>query len=110
MTSIDDTRSNTHPGAAAWASSPLGDPRCDGRYGTGPTEFGKIADARPSAKRALLAAALACGVIGGATLGAVVFGGAPSAPFAVIPAGPVAHPVPTPAVVAPNAPAPHSGE
>jgi hypothetical protein len=69
MTGIYDTDPNTHTGAAR-ASRP-----------------------------ALLAAALVSAVIALATLGAVLFGDTPSPALGVALAGPVAHPIPPPAVV-----------
>ena len=69
MTGIYDTDPNSHTGAAR-ASSP-----------------------------AILAAALVSGLIAFATLGAVLFGGTPSPAVGVALAGPVAHPIPPPAVV-----------
>ena len=73
---IDDTDPNTHTLAAAWASSPLGQPEREVRYGfatVGPTEAVASDDPQPVAKRAILAAALASGVIGGAALGVMLF-------------------------------------
>jgi len=77
MTANYDTDPNTDTIAAAWASSPLGQPERDVRYGfatAGPTDSVITANGpKSSAKRALLAAALASGVIGGAAFGVMLF-------------------------------------
>ncbi|MCT7659431.1 hypothetical protein [Mycobacterium deserti] len=71
MTTSYDTESNIQTVAAAWASSPLGQPEDDARYGFGfagspprdQNERAAEADDPPRAvKHAVLAAALACGI------------------------------------------------
>lgn len=86
MTTTYDTDPNTKTVVAAWASSELGQPEREVRWGfttPEPTEY----EQRPPAKRAILAAALASGVIGGAVLGVTLFDfGDPSQPSVVTPA------------------------
>jgi len=90
MTTNFDTDPNTQTIAAAWASSPLGDPvsgPTDLWETTGPTEAVAPTDhPQPGAKRAILAAALASGVIGGAAFGVMLFDYTDSAqPTIVVP-------------------------
>jgi hypothetical protein len=74
MTTNYETDSSTQTIAAAWASSALGQPEREVRYGFAPGPDESATDDHPSdAKRAVLAAALACGVIGGASLGVMLF-------------------------------------
>ncbi|HET6732798.1 hypothetical protein [Mycobacterium sp.] len=113
MTTNFDTDSNTQTVAAAWApytqtiaaawsSSPLGQPEHEDRLGlatTGPTESVIPEEPQPSARRALLAAALASGVIGGAALGVMLFDFTESAqPTVVVPRSESGLPAPTSAL------------
>lgn len=88
MTTVYDTDPNTHTIAAAWSSSPLGDPE------TGPTELWESLDhaeecapaAKPTSivRHAALVAALACGIGAGAAFGLAVFDSTDSAPPTVV--------------------------
>lgn len=62
MTTSFDTDPNTQTVAAAWASSPLGQPEREVRYGFATAEPTESEDQKSPAKRAILAAALASGV------------------------------------------------
>jgi hypothetical protein len=75
MTTNFDTDSSTQTIAAAWASSPLGQPEREVRYGFAPTGTTESVTVKPTSdrKRAPLVAALASGVIAGATLGVMLF-------------------------------------
>jgi hypothetical protein len=75
VTTNFDTDSSTQTIAAAWASSPLGQPERGVRYGFAPTGTTESVTVKPTSdrKRALLVAALASGVIAGATLGVMLF-------------------------------------
>ncbi|RDH74866.1 hypothetical protein DVS77_29840 [Mycolicibacterium moriokaense] len=94
--------------AQAWSSSALGDIGGDVGYDEPTTAISERRDR--SASRAKLFAALAAGVIGGATLGAVLFGWAePAKPTAIVPdAGVSTSPLPSAATPpsGPQAPAP----
>jgi hypothetical protein len=103
MSTIDETDPNTQTIASAWASSPLGDPV------SGPTELWETDgpteavappdDQPPVAKRAILSAALASGVIGGAALGVMLFDYTDSAqPTVVVPRSESRLPGPPPAL------------
>ena len=104
-TAYYDTDPNTHTVAAAWASSPLGEPDGEVRYGFAATGAGEpdvaVHEPTPLATRAMLVAALVSGIVGGATLGAVLFGYAdPAQPTVVVPGSGAAQTVPSNAVVA----------
>jgi hypothetical protein len=73
MTTTYDADPNTQTIAAAWASSPLGQPEREVRYGFATAEPAESDEPKSPAKRAILAAALASGVIGGAVLGVALF-------------------------------------
>jgi hypothetical protein len=76
---------DTYTISAAWASSPLGEP--DDQIND---RFDAVDEPKSPTSRAALAAALAAGIIGGATLGAVLFGYAdPGRPTFVVPWGAV---------------------
>jgi hypothetical protein len=106
---------NTQTVASAWSSSPLGQPEREVRFGfatTGPTESVIPDDPQPSSRRALLAAALASGVIGGAALGVMLFDFTNSAqPTVVVPRSESGLPAPTSALptapLSDNAPSPN---
>lgn len=79
---------DTYTISAAWASSPLGEPddEISDRFET----IEAVGEPKPPTNRAALAAALAASIIGGATLGAVLFGYADSSqPTLVVPWGAV---------------------
>ncbi|WP_142392619.1 hypothetical protein [Mycobacterium sp. 3519A] len=98
MTATDP---NTATIAAAWASSELGQPEREVRYGFPPADPHIVQERRPQPKRAILAAALVAGVIGGAVLGVTLFDfGDSSQPPIVTPAHERA------VVVGPSIPAP----
>ena len=62
--------------ASAWSSSPLGQLDHEVRFGfaqTGPTETIADDEPRPDRKKAILAAALAAGVIAGSGIGVMLF-------------------------------------
>jgi len=72
MTTTDDTDPNTQTIAAAWASSPLGQPEREVRYGfatTRPTEPVTAFEVQPTAERVMIAAGLACGIAAAALVG-----------------------------------------
>jgi hypothetical protein len=103
--------------ASAWSSSPLGQLDHQVRFGfalTGPTETIADDDPRPGRKKAILAAALAAGVIAGSGIGVMLFDYSDSGQPTVVvprseghmPSPPVAPPTPAPPVVD-NAPAPN---
>ena len=70
--------------SAAWASSPLGEP--DDKINDSFEAIEAVDEPKSPTSRAALAAALAAGIIGGATLGAVLFGYAdPGQPSIVVP-------------------------
>jgi hypothetical protein len=88
MTTTYETDPNTQTIAAAWASSPLAQPEREVRYGfatAGPTESD---EPKSPAKRAILGAALASGVIGGAVLGVMLFDYTDSSQPTVVAPGP----------------------
>ena len=79
---------DTYTISAAWASSPLGEP--DDEISDSFEAIEAVDEPKPPTSRAALAAALAAGIIGGATLGAVLFGYAdPGQPSFVVPWGAV---------------------
>jgi hypothetical protein len=79
---------DTYTISAAWASSPLGEP--DDEISDGLETIEAVDEPKPPTNRAALAAALAAGIIGGATLGAVLFGYTePGQPTFVVPWGAV---------------------
>jgi hypothetical protein len=95
------TDTNTATIAAAWASSELGQPDREVRYGFPPADPPIVEEHRPQPKRAILAAALVAGVIGGAVLGVTLFDFGDSSP------SPIVTPAPERAVVVgPSIPAP----
>jgi hypothetical protein len=101
MTTTHEIDPNTATIAAAWASSELGQPEREVRYGLKPVDPAEFDEQKPPARRAILAAALASGVIGGAVLGVTLFDfGDSSTPTVVTPS--VDHAV----VVGPSIPAP----
>jgi hypothetical protein len=76
MTTTYDTDPNTHTIAAAWASSSLGQPDREVRYGfatTGSTDSVTASEEEPTARRVMVAAGLACGIAAGALLGVMLF-------------------------------------
>lgn len=86
MTTTYDTDPATATVAAAWASSDLGQPEREVRYGFATGDPAGSDEQVFPAKRAILAAALAAGVIGGAVLGVTLFDfGDSSAPTVVTP-------------------------
>lgn len=116
MTTNFDTDPNTQTVAAAWASSPLGQPEREARFGfapTGPTDVFADDEPRQDRKKAILAAALAAGVIAGSGIGVMLFDYTdPGQPIVVVPQSeghlpspPVAPPIPVRPTVD-NAPAP----
>jgi hypothetical protein len=75
MTTNLDTDPNTQTVAAAWASSPLGQPEREGRFGFAPagsTEAFADDEPRPDRKKAIVAAALTAGVIAGSGIGVML--------------------------------------
>ena len=75
---------DTYTISAAWASSPFGEP--DDEISDSFEAIEAVDEPKPPTSRAALAAALAAGVIGGATLGAMLFGYAdPGQPTVVVP-------------------------
>ena len=79
---------DTYTISAAWASSPLGEP--DDNINDSFEAIEAVDEPKSPTSRAALAAALAAGIIGGATLGAVLFGYAdPGQPSFVVPWGAV---------------------
>ena len=106
MTASYDTDPNTQTIAAAWASSELGQPEREVRYGfatTGPTESVTASEEEPTARRVMVAAGLACGVAAGALLGVMLFTYNDSSEPTVVAPGPAPqHAV----VVGPNTAAP----
>lgn len=87
MTTTYDPDPDTRTVAAAWASSELGQPEREVRYGFTTADPAESDKQKPPAKRAILAAALASGVIGGAVLGVTLFDfGDSSQPAVVTPA------------------------
>lgn len=117
MTTNFDTDPNTQTVAAAWASSPLGQPEREVRFGfapTGPTEAFADDEPRPDRKNAILAAALAAGVIAGSGIGVMLLDHTePGQPTVVVPrsegrlpSAPVAPPTES-RTVPDNAPAPN---
>jgi len=103
MTTTYDADPNTQTVAAAWASSPLGQPEREVRYGFAADMPVQSDEPKSPAKRAILAAALAAGVVGGAVLGVALFDfGDSSLPTVVEKAPAPGHAV----VVQPSIPAP----
>jgi len=101
MTTTHDTDPNTATIAAAWASSELGQPEREVRYGFPPADPPEFDEQKAPVRRAIVAAALASGVIGGATLGVTLFDfGDSSLPTVVTPTPDRA------VVVGPSMPAP----
>jgi hypothetical protein len=90
MTTTCDTDPNTQTIAAAWASSPLGQPDGEVRSGfatAGPTEPVTARADERSAKRVMVATGLACGIGAGALLGVMLFTSSDSSqPAVVVPA------------------------
>ena len=109
MTTTHDTDPNTATIAAAWASSELGQPEREVRYGFPPADPPEFDEQKAPVRRAIVAAALASGVIGGAVLGVTLFDfGDSSLPTVVTPTpdravvvGP-SIPPPAPAYVPPH--------
>jgi hypothetical protein len=110
MTTSYDTYPDTQTVAAAWASSQLGQPEREVRYGfaaTGPAESITTPGEEPTARRVMVAAGLACGVAAGALLGVMLFAGTsqptvvapgPAPQHAVVVGSSTAAPVPKPVV------------
>jgi hypothetical protein len=91
MTTSYDTDPNTQTIAAAWASSELGQPDGEVRYGfatTDPTESVTTSEEEPTARRVMVATGLACGIAAGALLGVVVFYATGSSQPTVVAPGP----------------------
>jgi len=89
MTTSYDPEPNTQTIAVAWASSPLGQPEREVRYGfatTGPTEPATAFEVQPTAERVMIAAGLACGIAAAALVGVMFFADTDSAqPMVVVP-------------------------
>lgn len=106
MTTTYDTDPNTQTIAVAWASSPLGQPEREVRYGfatTGPTEPVTASEEQPTAERVMIAAGLACGIAAAALAGVMFFAYTDSAqPAVVVPGSAPQHAV----VVGPSTAAP----
>jgi hypothetical protein len=91
MTTSYDTDPNTQTIAAAWASSELGQPDSEVRYGfaaTDPTESVTTSEEEPTARRVMVAAGLACGVAAGALVGVMLFYATDSPQPTVVAPGP----------------------
>jgi hypothetical protein len=91
MTTTYDTDPNTHTIAAAWASSSLGQPDREVRYGfatTGSTDSVTASEEEPTARRVMVAAGLACGIAAGALLGVMLFAYTDSSQPTVVAPGP----------------------
>ena len=90
MTTTCDTDPNTQTIAAAWASSPLGQPEGEVPSGfatAGPTERVTARADERSAKRVMVATGLVCGIGAGALLGVMLFTSSDSSqPAVVVPA------------------------
>ena len=90
MTTTCDTDPNTQTIAAAWASSPLGQPEGEVPSGfatAGPTEPVTARADERSAKRVMVATGLVCGIGAGALLGVMLFTSSDSSqPAVVVPA------------------------
>ena len=101
MTTDFGTDPNTQTVAAAWASSPLGQPEREVRYGfAAPDSDDFPASESFDAKRAVIAAALASGVIAGAALGVTLFDfSEAAAPTVVVPRSEGRLPAAPPAVL-----------
>ena len=101
MTTNFDTDPNTQTVAAAWASSPLGQPEREVRYGfAAPDSDDSPAGESFDAKRAVIAAALASGVIAGSALGVMLFDfSEAAAPTVVVPRSEGRLPAAPPAVL-----------
>ncbi len=80
-----DTDPNTQTVAAAWASSELGQPEREARYGFAPETVTETDGAKPVAKHAVLAAAVGCGIAGGAALALMLFDSTPAGQTVVVP-------------------------
>ncbi len=94
MTTTYDTDPNTQTIAVAWASSPLGQPESEVRYGFATTGPVIPSEEDPTAKRVMLAAALACVIAAGALVGAMFFANTDSAqPTVVVPGSAPQHAV-----------------
>ena len=105
MTTTRDTDANTHTIADAWASSPLGQPEGDVRYGFATTGGGDavvgVDQSQPLATRAPRTAALAFGLVAGAALDVVSLGYTePVQTTIVVPGSGVVQNAPSHAVVA----------
>ena len=105
MTTTRDTDPDTHTIADAWASSPLGQPEGEVRYGFATTGGGDavvgVDQPQPLATRAPRTAALAFGLVAGAALGVVSFGYTePVQTTVVVPGSGVVQNAPSHAVVA----------
>jgi hypothetical protein len=89
MTTTYDTEPNTQTIAVAWASSPLGQPEREVRYGfatTSPTEPVTAFEVQPTAERVMIAAGLACASAAAALVGVMFFVDTDSAqPTVVVP-------------------------
>ena len=89
MTTTYDTDPNTQTIAVAWASSPLGQPEREVRYGfatTSPTEPVTAFEVQPTVARVMIAAGLACGIAAAALVGVMFFADTDSAqPTVVVP-------------------------
>jgi len=88
-----DIDPNTQTVASAWASSSLGQPEREVRFGFAPepaadTEPVEVVTRRPVAKHAIIAAALACGIGGGTALGLMFLDFSPHQPAVTVPATP----------------------
>jgi hypothetical protein len=96
------TDANTQTIAAAWASSALGQPEREVRYGFAPTGPIPVDDEPPTAKRVMIAAGLASGIAASALLGVVMFYNDTSQPAIVAPGPSPQHAV----IVGPSSAAP----
>ena len=98
MTTSYDTDPHAPTIAAAWASSSLGQPDTEVRHGFDPTDADAVVtelDEPPTAKRAMVAAGIACAVAAGALTGVMLFyAGDSGQPAVTVPA-----PDPRPAVL-----------
>jgi hypothetical protein len=91
MTASYDTDPNTQTIADAWASSELGQPEHEVRYGfatSGPTESVTASEEEPTARRVMVAAGLAYGVAAGALIGVMLFTYTDSSQPTVVAPGP----------------------
>jgi hypothetical protein len=97
MTTTYDTDPNIQTIAVAWASSPLGQPEREVRYGfatTSPTEPVIAFKVQPTAERVMIAAGLASGIAAAALVGVMFFADTNSAqPMVVVPGSAPQHAV-----------------